>query len=221
MTFLLIPGAGCDPWYWHLVVDELGDAIAVDLPYGDESADLHDYVRLSAEQAAERDDLVVVGQSLGGFTAPVVAERLGARRIALVCAMVPRPGETADEWWSNTGSSGARREQAARDGRDVDGEFDPVAEFLHDVPDELIAASEEHVGEQAQAPLLTPWPLAAWPDIPTYAVIGANDRFFPPAFQRRVHQDRLGIVPDEIDSGHCPALARPRELAALLRGYAA
>jgi hypothetical protein len=30
---------------------------------------------------------------------------------------------------------------------------------------------------------------------------------------------RLGAVPEEIDSGHCPALSRPRELAALLAGY--
>jgi hypothetical protein len=46
-----------------------------------------------------------------------------------------------------------------------------------------------------------------------------NDRFFPAAWLRRVVRDRLGIVPDEIDSGHCPALSRPRELAARLDAY--
>jgi len=33
-----------------------------------------------------------------------------------------------------------------------------------------------------------------------------------------VIRDRLGITPDELDSGHCPALRRPRELAGLLDG---
>jgi hypothetical protein len=34
-------------------------------------------------------------------------------------------------------------------------------------------------------------------------------------------RDRLGIAPDEIDSGHCPALSRPQELAQLLDDYVA
>jgi len=32
--------------------------------------------------------------------------------------------------------------------------------------------------------------------------------------------ERLNITPDEIDAGHCVALSRPRELAAILAGYA-
>jgi hypothetical protein len=212
MTYLLIPGAGSDAWYWHLVVAELGDAIAVDLPYGDESADLHEYVRVSVAAAGDAEDLVVVGQSLGGFTAPLVAERLGARQIVLVCAMVPRPGETADEWWTNTGSAQARREQAQRDGRDS-AEFDPVEEFLHDVPQDVIAASADHVGEQAEGPMRTPWPLPAWPDVPTRFLLFADDRFFPAPFMRRVVAERLGIEPDEMPGGHMAMLSRPAELA--------
>jgi hypothetical protein len=36
---------------------------------------------------------------------------------------------------------------------------------------------------------------------------------------RRVVRDRLGITPDEIDSGHTPALSRPEELAERLEAY--
>jgi hypothetical protein len=32
--------------------------------------------------------------------------------------------------------------------------------------------------------------------------------------------ERLNITPDEIASGHCPALSRPKELAEILEGYA-
>jgi hypothetical protein len=35
---------------------------------------------------------------------------------------------------------------------------------------------------------------------------------------RPVVEERLEIVPDEIESGHCPALSRPAELATRLLG---
>jgi hypothetical protein len=38
---------------------------------------------------------------------------------------------------------------------------------------------------------------------------------------RRVVQERLAITPDELDSGHLPALARPRELVERLEAYRA
>jgi hypothetical protein len=31
--------------------------------------------------------------------------------------------------------------------------------------------------------------------------------------------ERLGIVPDEMDGGHLPALSRPKELASRLEAY--
>jgi pimeloyl-ACP methyl ester carboxylesterase len=52
-------------------------------------------------------------------------------------------------------------------------------------------------------------------------LIGRDDRLFPPSYLRRVARDRLGITPDELDGGHMPALARPRELAERLVRYAA
>jgi hypothetical protein len=52
-------------------------------------------------------------------------------------------------------------------------------------------------------------------------VVCAQDRFLPPGLQRRLAHDRLGIVPDEIDSGHCVALSRPVELADVLESYLA
>jgi pimeloyl-ACP methyl ester carboxylesterase len=55
-----------------------------------------------------------------------------------------------------------------------------------------------------------PWPLPAWPSVPTRYVRCRNDRLFPAAWVRRVVRDRLGIAPDEIDSGHCPALSQPK-----------
>ncbi len=46
-TYVLIPGAGSDSWYWHLVgplLERLGhEVIAVDLAVGDDAAGFEDY----------------------------------------------------------------------------------------------------------------------------------------------------------------------------------
>ena len=91
--------------------------------------------------------------------------------------------------------------------------------FLHDVPPEIARESARHVYEQSGTVLEAPWPLDAWPDVPTRFLLCRDDRFFPADFMRRVVHERLGIVPDEIDGGHLPALSRPHELAARLLRY--
>ena len=221
-TYVLIPGAGSDSWYWHLVVplllDRGHDVVAVDLPYADDGAGLADYTDAVVDAIGPRTDLILVAQSMAGFTAPLVCERVPVALLVLVAAMVPVPGESPQDWWDNTGSAAARRAAAERDGRDPDDD-DPVSMFLHDVPDDVAAASADHVGPQSWTPFEKPWPGTGWPDVPTRFLLCRDDRFFPADFQRRVVSSRLGIVPDELPGGHLPALARPDELVDRLEGY--
>jgi hypothetical protein len=65
----------------------------------------------------------------------------------------------------------------------------------------------------------TPFPLAAWPDVPTRVILCQEDHFLPAPFMRRVAQERLGITPDEVPGCHCVALSHPRELSDLLVSY--
>ena len=58
----------------------------------------------------------------------------------------------------------------------------------------------------------------AWPSIPIRALAGADDRFFPVDFQRRVAHSRLGIDADILPGGHLIALARPDLVAEYLIG---
>jgi pimeloyl-ACP methyl ester carboxylesterase len=225
-TYVLIHGAGSDSWYWHLVVPELEahgqDVIAVDLPSDDDSAGLEEYADAVVDAIGDRSDLIVVAQSLGGFTAPLVCARVPAKLLVMVAAMVPSPGEAPGDWWANTGFEQARRAQAERGGRSLDGEFDVIEEFFHDVPPDVTAEAMAR-GERAQSgtPMEKPWPLDKWPDVPTRFLLCRDDRFFPADFQRRVVRERLGIVPDEMEGGHLPALAHPNELAARLETYRA
>jgi pimeloyl-ACP methyl ester carboxylesterase len=223
-TFVLIHGAGGDSWYWHLVVPELRarghEVVAVDLPCEDDSAGLPEYADAVVDAIGDRTDLVLVAQSMAGFTAPLVCERMPVDLMVLLAAMVPAPGESPGDWWDNTGWAQARREQNQRDGRDPSAEVDVIADFLHDVPPDVVADAMAR-GEQRQSgtPFEKPWPLTAWPDVPTRVLICRDDRFFPADFMRRVARERLGITPDEMDGGHVPALSRPRDLVDRLVAY--
>jgi len=199
------------------------ETTAPDLSCGDDAAGLAEYTDTLARAAGRlrRSDLIVVAQSFGGFTAPLVAARLQARAIVLVAGMIPAPGENPDDWPANTGLAQAIADQARRDGGKT-GSHDPLVAFYHDVPRTLAEQAVRNGGRrQSGTPGRSPWPLSAWPAIPTRFVLCTEDRFFPAGFMRRVVAERLGIVPYEIAAGHCAALSRPRELAGMLPGHAA
>jgi pimeloyl-ACP methyl ester carboxylesterase len=222
-TYVLIPGAGGMAWYWHRVVPKLRalghDVVAVDLPADDQSAGLTEYRDSVVKAIGDRHHLILVAQSMGGLTAPLVCTRVKVELLVMVAAMVPAPGETGGDWWANTGQEQAAREAAEREGRPWSEEFDPVATFLHDIPPEVVAEAAALERDQSDAPFREPWPLAAWPDVPTKFLLCRQDRLFPAEFQRRVVSERLGITPDEMDGGHLPALAHPDELVRRLETY--
>ncbi|GAA0932810.1 alpha/beta fold hydrolase [Pseudonocardia zijingensis] len=220
-TFVLVPGAGGQAWYWHRLVPELlargHEAVAVDLPAADDGAGFAEYAdAVVAAIGDRRAGLVLVGQSMGGFTVPLVVQRVPVEAIVLLNAMVPAPGETGGEWWAATGQAEARAVCAAREGRAAD-TFDPLVDFLHDVPPDVVAEAMSVELVQSDTPFAAPWPLPAWPDVPTRFLQGRDDRFFPLEFQRRVVAQRLpGVEVEELPGGHLLALSRPVELAEAL-----
>ena len=213
-TFVFIPGAGGAAWYWNRVVTLLQDAgcaaVAVDLPGADETAGLSEYARLVVDAIGARQDVALVAQSLGGFTAPMVAEAVTAESVTLVNAMIPLPRETPGDWWGNTGAVEARVAAANIAGY---GDFDPVTYFLHDVQPSVAAEGESHQRPEADAVFASRCEFESWSSMPTVrAVGGVDDRFFPIDFQRRVARDRLGIDLDVLPGGHLIALAQPAPL---------
>lgn len=224
-TYTLIPGAGGQAWFWHRLAPELQarghDVVAVELPAGDDSAGLSEYADTVVEAIGDRRDLILVAQSMGGFTAPLVCERLPVDRLVLLNAMVPSPGETGGDWWANTGQAKAMADLAVREGRTPSAEFDVEECFFHDVPDDVTAVALSQEPAQSSTPFAEPWPLHKWPSTPTVFLQARDDRLFPLEFQRRVVGERLGITVDEMPGGHLVALSRPRELADRLEAYRA
>jgi pimeloyl-ACP methyl ester carboxylesterase len=155
---------------------------------------------------------------MGGLTAPLVCGRLPVELLVLVNAMIPLPGETGGDWWTVTGQAAARAAHWAREGITGDPDDDAVM-YFHDVPADVTAAALRLPFAQSGRPFADPWPMPAWPDVPTRVVAGREDRLFPADFQRRVAADRLGLPVDEVPGGHLAPLSRPVELADRLEDY--
>jgi pimeloyl-ACP methyl ester carboxylesterase len=223
-TYVLLPGAGGDSWYWHLVAPRLRaeghEVLTPDLPAGDDAAGLDAYADTVVNAIGDRSGVIVVAQSMAAFTAPMLCDRVDVRMLILVAPMIPAPGESPGAWWSSTGQTTAWRKQEEADGRDPDAEFDVMTTFMHDVPSEVVAeAFARGEPRQSDTPFAERWPLDAWPNVPTTVIAGRHDRLFPLEFMRRLALERLGIAADVIDTGHLPALSRPDELAHRLEAY--
>lgn len=223
-TYVLIPGAGGDGWYWHPVVPELRarghDVVEVTLPAADDSAGWSEYADAIVRAIGDRTALILVAQSLAGFSAPLVCQRLPVDLLILVNAMIPLPGETGAEWWSNTGQEDAQRDYLAGIGLSPDAAKDDMVLYFHDVPPPIAAqAGQRGEPKQSMTPMTQTWPLEAWPDVPTRVLAGRDDRLFPAGFQRRIAGERLGIATHEIEGGHLVALSRPRELVERLEAF--
>jgi pimeloyl-ACP methyl ester carboxylesterase len=222
-SFVLVPGAGGNAGFWQLVEPLISEAgfhsVAVSLPNWS-GATFADHADAIVAAAGTPDDVTLVAQSMGAFSAPLTCDRLPVSELVLLNAMIPAPGETAGEWWGNTGQAEAVRTNDLREGRDPDAGFDAQTYFLHDLSPEVLAllmSSEDE--EPVDSLFQTRFPLTRWPDVPTTVLAGRDDRFFPFEFQARVADERLGLRAEPLPGGHLLAFSQPEALVVrLIRG---
>jgi|SRR5690606_10431423 len=107
-TDALIPGGGGDPWEWHRIVPELEsrghEALAIRLTLDEAAAGSSEYAEAVVNAIGSRDEVIVVAESMGGFTAPIVCTRRRLDLLVLLNAMIPVPGESFNDWGSSTGA---------------------------------------------------------------------------------------------------------------------
>lgn len=180
---------------------------------------MNDYVDVIDAVVALRRDVVLVAQSMGALSASAVCGGTAVDLLVLVAPMIPAAGETGGDWWVNTGQPQAAAALARQEGRSVDGELDAEEIFLHDLPSDVRAEAMRHPVEQSGRPFGDPWPLREWPEVETRVLAATKDRLFPLEFMRDLSRKRLGLDPDEIESGHLVALSRPDELVGMLERY--
>lgn len=228
-TFGLIHGAQHGAWSWALLVPELKalghDAVTMDLPVEDPDAGLEAYVQtaLDALQDVTGDDLVVVGHSMAGMVAPIVASRRPARAVVYLCGVVPVPGKTmAEVLVDEPDLERPRIRRNASTLRD-DGVRVVTPEvgreiYYHDCPPELAEWASTQLRPTADTAVYDVSPIDRFPDIDTISIVCADDRVVSPAWSRRVARSRLGIDCIELPGGHAPMLSRPAALAEILAG---
>jgi pimeloyl-ACP methyl ester carboxylesterase len=197
------------------------DGIAPPLPLDDPDAGPNEHADavIAALPDPRPSPLVVVGQSLGAYTAAVVADRIAPRRLILLAPMIPKLGETAGDWGEDTGHAEAIAGLTERFGPPEDWGDEAMAEvFYHDVDEATLKAADEFEGRPAPGLFAEPLAVAKWPYEPTTVLAPRDDRLFPLEFQRRLTRERLGdgVEFAEMGGGHLPMLSRPRDLAARL-----
>ncbi len=213
VTFGLVHGGAHGAWCWERLVPELEQrgrtAVAADLPCEDETAGTAEYADVVTAALAESNgNVVLVAHSLGGLTAPLVAERRPVARLVFVAGLLPVPGKSfrdqqgdePDMLFPYRGGRAGLRER-----------------FFGDCSPEDADWAMARIRDQALKPFTETTPLREWPNIPSSYVLCTADRACNPAWGRRAARNRLGVEPIElVGSDHSPFLSRPAELADLL-----
>lgn len=228
MTFALVHGAWHGAWCWERLLEPLRRrghaAVAVDLPCDDPDAGLAAYAQAVTDAVAEAPgDVVVVGHSLGGLVAPLVAAARPVRAVVYLAAFVPVAGQSMAGQLASAPEpvlliEGGREVDELRRSRWTDPET--TARVLY--PDLAYADARwafARLRPQAARPQREPHP-AGLPGVPVAALVCARDRVMDPAWCRRVVRERLGIEPGELATGHFPMITAPGALADALAALA-
>lgn len=196
------------------------EVVAPDLPCDDPTAGLSEYADAAvAALAGKPTDLVVVGHSLGGLVAPLVATRLPTRRMVMVAAIIGAPGASLE---SLATEDAGRDLPLGEDGIEMDGvgrfrftEIGARRLLYHDCDVEAATAASARLRFQRSM-----WTQVAnfteWPDTEIVSITCTEDRVVRPAWSDLTARTRLGVEPVHLPGGHSPFLARPAELTSVM-----
>jgi pimeloyl-ACP methyl ester carboxylesterase len=225
-TYAVIPGAWHGAWCWERVAPLLTDAghrvVAIDLPCEDASLGCAAYRDIALDAIGDAgDELVVVGHSAGGLTAPLVAAARAVRRLVFVSALLPLPGRPFSE--QNEVEGILEHEYQAGVESDENGnrrwfDLDLCARTMYSgCSAEDVAWAFEHLRAQSSTMYTEASPLEEWPDVPVTDIRGDDDRLVSPLWAAKAMPKRLGATSAVIQgAGHSPMLSHPRTLATLL-----
>ncbi|MET0692302.1 MAG: alpha/beta hydrolase [Propionibacteriaceae bacterium] len=235
-TIVLVHGAWADGSSWNAVASELQNqdftvltppnllrGVGTDAPY-------------VASVLAQRTTgpVVLVGHSYGGFVISNAAAGAGdVRALVYVDAFVPDEGETVFQILGGSGSAldvpdpttvlDLAGYPGAPEG-DVeaflkaDTVHNSFAQDLSEQDRNLIVASQRPITLSAN---LTPSTTPAWKTLPSWAVVGTEDRVIPPQTQRQM-AERAGATITEVAASHVSMVSQPKfALEAILAAAAA
>lgn len=223
-TFALVHGHFHRASCWSYAISALEArgqrAVAVDLPCQrrDAGAAANAEAVLAEVRNVPDQELILVGHSAGGLTIPLVAAERPVRALVFLAALLPDPGRSIAQQFADEPDMILPGFDYVEDEDGLLRVPEDVAQraFYHDVPNQRARAAVAALRGQTPATIEEQTPLRAWPTVPMRYVACGADRIISPDWQMTAPRRRLGLDPYAIDSGHCPGLSRPDELADLL-----
>jgi pimeloyl-ACP methyl ester carboxylesterase len=218
--FVLVHGAFHGPWCFDPLVEVLqaaGDRCTTpELPLTSLAAD----AAVVSETLGRVDGpVVLLGHSYGGAVVTVAGNHPAVSRLVLLAALAPDAGEGVNGGPVDVDSDFVTALRPSADGRL---EVDPARAarlFYPDAEPRAAAAAAAKLRAGATGLPGERIERAAWRLRPTTYVVCAGDPIILPASQRALAA-RTGASVREIGGDHSPFLARPAELAKLLRSIA-
>lgn len=229
-TFALVHGAWHGSWCWEKLAPFLAHAghgvVAPDLPSDDGSADCDAYADVvCAALHGCGDDVVVVGHSLGGATAALVADRRPSRHLVYLCAAVPESGlSLVDQWQAQPDMVGSEFAEGWLQGlsepdkqlRTVWVDFDFARKvFYADCDDVTARAAIDHLRPQSGYPWTAPCSLTEHPSVRCTSVVCSEDRVINPDWSKLIGSD-IGADVVELPGHHSPFLSQTAAVADVL-----
>jgi pimeloyl-ACP methyl ester carboxylesterase len=217
-TFCLLHGKWHDSTSWDPLVAELEQrghrCLTPEVPFHEPGAGHADRARPAIETLREVEGpVVVVGHSLSGAVAPLVAAEVDAALLVYLCPAPNGPFAGVDVGVVPF-RQGFPFPPDREDGTSV---WDPDTAMAAMYP-RLPATTARALAARLRPGATMPdaYPLDGHPDLPAAVIAGREDEFFVLEWSRGAALAVVGKEPVELASGHFPMVEVPGELADVL-----
>jgi pimeloyl-ACP methyl ester carboxylesterase len=230
-TYVLVHGAFAGAWSWHKVVPLLearGDTVVtVDLPaHGDDDTPIADATLASYTEAvvaaidASPRPVILVGHSMGGLVVSQAAEERPdqVKKLVYLAAFLVPDGTSLLQASANDAESKLAMYVMPMGDSTTLATEGIAGAFCNDCSAADAADIEDHLRPEPLAGLTTPIHVTPekWGSVPRAYVHTTADRAIGPSTQESFYTALPCEPVTSIDSGHCPFLTKPDEVAAAL-----
>jgi pimeloyl-ACP methyl ester carboxylesterase len=234
-TIVLVHGAWADGSSWNAVASELQKQGFTVLGPPNLLRGLTDAAYIASFLAQRTTGpVVLVGHSYGGFVITNAATEGGdVRALVYVDAFVPEQGETVFQILGGSGSALDVPDPTTvldivgyPGGLEGDAEAFLKPDTVHNAFAQDLSEAERWLIVESQRPITlsantSPSGTAAWKTLPSWVVVGTEDRVIPPDTQRHM-AERAGATITEVAGSHVSMVSHPQAtIDAILAAVAA